>query len=120
MYKEATTFISDLVNSYAWDTAIVFIQTFGGCSNYATKQNYYSTEVDKYCNIYNMAAGYFEWLTETSNYYYSTSVYCCTYRGGLFNSDGEQERVYAGCRSEDSATSRIYTISFRPLLYVKS
>ena len=35
---------SDLVNSYAWDTAIVFIQKFSKNSNYANKRNFRKPE----------------------------------------------------------------------------
>ena len=38
MYKD-TSFTSDLVNSYAWDTAIVFIQTFSGDTDYSKQKH---------------------------------------------------------------------------------
>ena len=92
---------SDLVNSYAWDTAIVFIQAFGTESN----SNQYETQVgqskdtngpfatgtavlkspemiDKQCNIYDMAGNCYEWSTETRIYTGTP----CVYRGGYYNS----------------------------------
>ena len=53
---------SDLVNSYAWDTAIVFIQEMGN-SNYANKLNKISsimntgTTKDEVCNINDIVGG---------------------------------------------------------------
>ena len=54
-YK-SNTFSSDLINSYAWDTAIIFIQTFGGESEYykQNKSTSFTTtggNQDEYCNI---------------------------------------------------------------------
>ena len=56
-------YASDLVNSYAWDTAIIFIQTYGtgaDANSYASKNK--STLLtktginsDKYCNIWDMS-----------------------------------------------------------------
>ena len=77
MYERETTFTSDLVNSYAWDTAIVFIQTFGG-EEYKTysrqdgqsiNPNLTNTGVneDNPLNINDMASNTYEWTTETSS-----------------------------------------------------
>ena len=63
MYPENNNYTSDLVNSYAWDTAIVFIRKY---SDYAKTNLDYSE--DKKCNIYNMVSNYMEWTTETSSY----------------------------------------------------
>ncbi len=69
------TYSSDLANSYAWDTAIVFFQTFEE-ANFAnlTCDDVGSTELantgsnpnDKFCNIYDMVASVSEWTTETN------------------------------------------------------
>jgi len=66
----SSNFTSDLINSYAWDTAIMFIQTFGGHANYARRNistSFANTGInnDKYCNIYDMSGNAFEWSTET-------------------------------------------------------
>ena len=91
MYVDKT-FISDLTNSYAWDTAIIFIQEFGGdiiekgysylgvkgeaCYAYVCYESSYGnkgTSGDNYtgmrdvmCNIYDMASNCFEWSTEAT------------------------------------------------------
>ena len=80
------TFSSDLINSYAWDTAIIFIQTFGtkdNSSDYAetrgrptvqigvrpkmTGTNILSQtgSIDEQLNIYDMAGNCWELSTET-------------------------------------------------------
>ena len=70
-------YASDLVNSYAWDTAIIFIQTYStnvSANNYAN-QNKGGDGVeqktgltnDKYCNIWDMSGNIHEWTTETTN-----------------------------------------------------
>ena len=70
-------YASDLVNSYAWDTAIIFIQTYStnvSANNYAN-QNKGGNGVeqktgltnDKYCNIWDMSGNIHEWTTETTN-----------------------------------------------------
>ncbi len=82
-------FESDLINSYAWDTALVFIQTFGQ-NDYAIKHfpnlkewgkkgtNNLADVIaqDKECNIWDMAANYLEYTTETS------SLHGATFRNG--------------------------------------
>ena len=51
-----------LINSYSWDTAIVFIQNYSDNSNYANKTSVNSSKLntgkagDKVCNIYDMAS----------------------------------------------------------------
>lgn len=76
MYGEDKPFTSDLINSYAWDTAIIFEQTFDDRSDKTTpysKQTSLNsslartgTTTDKICNIYDMASNVAEWSTETS------------------------------------------------------
>ena len=130
MYKSEAKVTSDLINSYAWDTAIVFIQKCGTESNsstysYTVGQSLTSTsapqttgtnilkatsKVDKQCNIFDMAGNCFEWTTET----YSSSNNPCGSRGGLYLSRG----FYTSSRGSDS-TSYAYSYgSFRPLLYL--
>ena len=65
---------SDLVNSYAWDTAILFIQKYGN-KNYSNKTSvntdYESINTgmsgDVQLNIYDMASNCEEWTTETTS-----------------------------------------------------
>ena len=130
MYGSEAKVTSDLINSYAWDTAIVFIQKCGTESNSSTysytaglsltsKSEPQTTgtnilnatkKVDKQCNIFDMAGNCFEWTTET----YSISYNPCVGRGDFF-SYGD------GCTSYrfDYSTSGAGSIfSFRPLLYL--
>ena len=127
MYKDATTFTSDLINSYAWDTAIIFIQTFGGCEDYYTQSfstNYTNTGInnDKYCNIYDMSGNAFEFSTETSSYNQSfTEVlfYPTIARGG-----GYVDAYGGACRyacDRASGMTDFYSgdgEAFRPVLYM--
>ena len=101
MYN-SNNFNCDLINSYAWDTAIVFIQKFSGDTNYSQQLGVNSTVSiqkcgdnilnDKYvesgdenkdirCNIYDMAGSVQEWDTETNN------QNPCTARGGNFDNN---------------------------------
>ena len=115
-------FTSDLMNSYAWDTATVFIQNCGTNAKYS-RQNSLNTallqtgtnsltdtsKIDVQCNIYDMASNIEEWTTETS--YDSDSP--CVYRGGYCISSN----VFTSNRS-NSYTSGRGNVGFRPLLYV--
>ena len=130
MYKSEAKVTSDLINSYAWDTAIVFIQKCGTESNsstysYTVGQSSTSTiapqttgtnilsatsKVDKQCNIFDMAGNCFEWTTET----HSDSYAPCVSRGGNYS----YRNYYTSYRGY-SNTSRAESIfSFRPLLYL--
>ena len=82
LYSSNNNFESDLINSYVWDTAIVFIQTFSGDTDYSkqiplqtsltTTGNAHdsSNNYDVRCNIYDMAGNVREWSTET----YTSSI----------------------------------------------
>ena len=76
---------SDLVNSYAYDTAIVFIQEMGH-TNYANK-NSVNKEIkntgtigDEVCNIHDMSSNIEEWTTEYCTYSDSNMARPCTER----------------------------------------
>ena len=118
-------FESDLVNSYAWDTAIVFLQE---CDNRENKETPYSRQTslntgnlaekgtngtgteDVICNIYDMASNCWEWSTETCS---GTGIPCVVSGGGYLSSiDCPSGR---GNRSTTFSNSNF---SFRPLLYL--
>ena len=91
-YSKATTVKSDLMNSYAWDTAIVFIQE-AGHANYANKEDENGTlkntgtTGDEVCKINDMASNLEEWTTEYSTRTSGGSInnaYCCSYRGNYY------------------------------------
>ena len=120
MYKNDKYVESDLINSYAWDTAIVYIQAMGN-SNYAnqadgngTLKNTGSTEDEK-CKIFDMAGNLYELTTEYSADTSSSYAYPCTFRGGYYDSS----TYYTSNRNDNRATYSDNNVSFRPLLYVK-
>ena len=105
---------SDLMNSYAWDTAIVFIQKYG-LENYS-RQTTLNSKLQKsgesgdiQCNIYDMSSNCYEWTTET---YTKDTATPCTDRGGGYDASIFYTSV------------RVYTVmnaysnnSFRSILY---
>ena len=111
---------SDLINSYAWDTAIVYIQNFSGDTDYS-KQNSLNehfantgTNSDEKCKINDMASNTFEWTTEYCTSTDSSSAYPCTGRGGDFI-------ISSSCtdhRDSGDATYSFYSDSFRSALYM--
>ncbi len=119
MYEENDYFVSDLPNSYAWDTAIVFIQKYSNEKKYSIKK--YASNLtntgsnnDKVCNIYDMAGNIIEWTTETS------LSKPCTIRGGMYRTD---VKTYTSFRSNSTYNNADqYTnynfVGFRPLIYV--
>ncbi len=97
MYKDDNTVgvESDLVNSYAWDTAILFIQEIDEAnSNYSNKTDENGTlkntgtTNDQACNIYDMGANLLEWITEYSCFKTVDRAYPCTHRGAQYNTVG--------------------------------
>ena len=117
-------FTSDLMNSYAWDTATVFIQNCGTNAKYS-RQNSLNTsllqtgtnsltdtsKIDVQCNIYDMASNILEWTTETSN----ISNGPCVVRGGNYGYSSD----YTSIRSNGISTSYSdFRMGFRPILYV--
>ena len=128
MYSDSN-FESDLMNSYAWDTAIVFLQKFDNRANKASLKPYSrqtglngslasqgtnnlsdASKQDVICNVYDMAGNCIEWTTET----FSSSNVPCTRRGGSYNYNYN----YTSSRSYYEARDSRDTISFRSLLYM--
>ena len=111
---------SDLVNSYAWDTAIVYIQAMGN-EDYANKSSVNSslsntgTIGDKVCNIHDMASNCLEWSTEYCTLTFSSAEPCVS-RGGYYSTSGSYT---ASRHSYGSATGESSDFSFRLALYVK-
>ena len=87
-YAGNTSVKSDLINSYAWDTAIVYIQEAGN-TNYANQTSKNSslantgTNADEVCKINDMGSNIREWTTEYSSSVHSNGAYPCTDRGGF-------------------------------------
>ena len=118
MYDEQQPFTSDLMNSYAWDTAITFIRKCTNKTNYANQtglnRSFSSTGTtnDKLCNIFDMASNVLEWTTETS----SNSNDPRVLRGGSCNSSNN----YTSVRGIDLTSNSNYHMGFRPLLYLQN
>ena len=129
MYNDRN-FESDLMNSYAWDTAIVFLQKFDNRANKASLKPYSqqtslntgslanqgtnnlsdASKQDVICNVYDMASNCMKWTTET----YSHSGYPCTGRGGYYT----YSNYYTSRRGYSNASVSFDYISFRSLLYM--
>ena len=119
-------YASDLVNSYAWDTAIVFIQTYSVKTDYASHNESNTTKAftatgknnDKYCNIFDMSGNASEWTTEYSTDSYIINSPPCVIRGGCYN-PANGSGHYTSYRSGSNPTSSYSNTGLRPLLYVK-
>ena len=116
---------SDLVNSYAWDTAIVFIQKMeNGNENYANKTSVNSslantgTTGDRVCNIHDMASNAREWSTEYSTLIRKGEALPCVERGGYY------EANFSTAKRKTNNVERYYydfnnPPSFRVILYIQ-
>ena len=115
---EAVT--SDLINSYAWDTAIVYIQNFSGDTDYSyqtTKNTSLSntgTNGDEVCKINDMASNTLEWTTEYSIGIDSSIAYSCNFRGGYYDFSHYCTRA----RVFNNATGNGKGFTFRTTLYI--
>ena len=128
MYNNSN-FTSDLINSYAWDTAIVFIQKCSEDTNYSQQVGKNTRSAiqkvgesilanvdtgdeakDVRCNIYDMAGNTWEWTTET---YPETAP--CVYRGGGCNSISNQTSY----RNGFGTTASYFNFAIRPILYLE-
>ena len=115
-------YYSDLINSYAWDTAIVFIQAYEdstyASSNDSTQATVTGGNGDQVCNINDMSGNKAEWTTEISTHSGSINSGPCAKRGGFYYSaDGNAD--YTGFRSYAAVVGSNPVISFRLSLYVK-
>ncbi len=120
-------YASDLVNSYAWDTAIIFIQTYSGKTDYASHNESKTTKAftatgknnDKYCNIWDMSGNAYECTTEYSTYSDPRRFCPCVIRGGYYNTGYGEARTYSSYRDYVGMTNSDSHGGLRPLLYVK-
>ena len=121
MYN-SNKFTSDLMNSYAWDTATLFLQTCGeekysrktsvnnSLASKGTNSSDYTGTRDTVCNVYDMASNIREWTTETSDH----SNNPCASRGGAYGSSD----TYTSTRIGVSTSYSNDFVGFRPLLFV--
>ena len=120
-------YASDLVNSYAWDTAIVFIQTYSGKTDYASHNESKTTKAftatgknnDKYCNIWDMSGNALEWTTEYSTISYNSIFGPCVPRGGYYYTGLGAALGYTSFRGYNNTRYSDSRSGLRPLLYVK-
>lgn len=124
MYNNSN-FESDLVNSFAWDTAVTFIEKFSGDENYGFQEGKNTQETiskcgesilsnvdsgdikeDVRCNIFDMAGNTAEWSTEN----YSNENNPSIARGGSY--------IDNGATVNRIAYHTIDEISFRVILYL--
>ena len=129
MYSSDSNFESDLMNSYAWDTAVVFLQKFDNRANKASLKPYSrqtslndslasqgtnnlseGSKQDVICNVYDMASNCWEWTTET----FSDSNLPCASRGGGYG----YSNYYTSDRNDGITSYSSDHVSFRSLLYM--
>ena len=125
MYKGNSYVVSELISSYAWDTALNFIcqtnspgytlatTTSSSYGNIGTgsKQNTGVDTNDNYSNIHDLLGNCREWTTEC----YSPSYTTCVYRGGSYYDSS----YCAAGRGNVSLGSSYHFLSARAQLYVK-
>lgn len=114
-------FTSDLVNSYAWDTTIIFLQKCGTNSKYSIQKSLNKflartgtnniENKDIQCNIYDMSGNVYEWTTETS----SNPNGPCTRRGGCCY---DKDTYYTSHRFGFTTSHVNDSFGFRPILYI--
>ena len=126
--KEEIKATTELISSYAWDTALNFIcQTNADGYELATttdetkanigtrnKTQTGKYEADKYSNIHDLLGNCYEWTTEYSSYSVSGNTSPCVARGGYYVNSGS----YAACRYVGTTTYSRTSIGFRVQLYV--
>ena len=133
MYNGNEFVTSELISSYAWDTALNFIcqvneegyllatttdSTYGniGTSNRTQTGAYRVDEEasDKYSNVFDMLGNCDEWTTEYSSYTSDGNSCPCVARGGNFNFSNYYEayRYYSSTSGSDNSGS------FRIQLYI--
>lgn len=113
---------TDLINSFAWDTAVLYIQK---CSDATTYSRAYSNNLgglsntgkngDEYCKINDMASNVSEWTTENSIGTFYEKLVPATFRGGNYWSKNyyTTKRDYANITQTNDNLS-----GFRLILYL--
>ena len=121
LYSSNNNFESDLINSYAYDTALVFIQTFSGDTDYSKQNGLQDTitttgnahdsnnNYDVRCNIYDMAGNVQEWSTET----YLYQDFSCVARGGDIG-----KYISPAYRGNGGTEHSVDFIGFRSIVYL--
>lgn len=116
---------SDLINSFARDTATLFFQSNGKNSMYSSQVGLSTNPdspqltgfgilnstnaVDIECNVYDMAGNCMEWSTEMFN----NSEYPCVKRGGYYSNN----EITMRARISEFIYGAYENVGFRPILY---
>ena len=116
MYN-SNKFTSDLMNSYAWDTTILFLQYCGKNAEYSNQNSLNTNSIaqtgttnDIQCNVYDMASNIREWSTETSD----DPTGPCVYRGGSYS----HNFCNTSYRDDNNISCSVNSVGFRPILYI--
>ena len=124
--------VSELISSYAWDTALNFICQINsagytlattttsssyGNLNTGSKKNTGVDTNDKYSNIHDLLGNCLEWTTEYSSNMAGSYAYPCVSRGGTYFQGGRY--FYAALRIYGYTSDSAPHLSFRVQLYVK-
>ena len=111
---------SDLANSYAWDTAIVFIQEMGN-TNYANNKQCVQDSIsntgtlgDEVCNVNDMATNCYDWTTE----YSFNGENNCVFRGGSPFILGGTNTAHRNSWNNQNTNTHSF-VGFRVILYLK-
>ncbi len=112
-------FETDLINSYAWDTTIIYIQKCSGDVDYSI-QNSLNNSIDntgknsdEFCKINDMASNIAEWETEYSTIKVDSNSFPCTMRGG----SADNTEINATRRDGNTEIYSSKMVGFRPILY---
>lgn len=133
MFDGNTYVTSQLMSSYAWDTALNFIcqtneegyllstttdKNYGNISTFTKhKTGEYQVNgerVDEYSNICDFLGNCPEWTTEIQSH---SSSLPYAYRGGNYNADPNTS--YSAIRSAGGSSTKTLVLSFRIQLYLK-
>ena len=125
LYVETKSY---LINSYAWDTAVIYIQECSSASNYFswTTKNIElantGTNGDEQCKINDMSGNLGEWTTEEAYWNIGNTVIGPVARGGRF-SNTDYCTLFRGEDISNTSMTISYTdtfedVGFRAVLYI--
>ena len=119
--KNNSQAVSSLINSYAWDTVLQFINNTN--EGYITSKEKVGTgnlkntgkSGDVACNIYDLSGNIREWSTEYSSNGYYSYLSSCVVRGGYYNNSN----FFAASRYYNGEDVKNDFIGYRIIMYIK-